>query len=246
MEGGRVDGGDLETLLSGGAITQSVDEHLVLREVRGSSTSIWSFLLFSGYLRADAYLGDDAMGRPQWSLSLPNLEVRRSFTILFADFLDRGLGGDDRTTQLCRALLAGDVAAFEHLLETLLLASLSYHDVGGRRPEAVYQAFVVGLLVRLEATHEVSSNREAGHGRVDVLLSPRRAGDVGVVLELKVIDERRGETAQAALASALRQVRERDYAAVLRERGAGVVHELGAVFDGKRAWVAAVGGGGAD
>jgi hypothetical protein len=241
VEGGRVDGGDLETLLSGGAITQSVDEHLVLREVRGSSTSIWSFLLFSGYLRADAYLGDDAMGRPQWSLSLPNLEVRRSFTILFADFLDRGLGGDDRTAQLCRALLAGDVLTFGKLLGALLTSALSYHDVGGRRPEAVYQAFVVGLLVRLEASHEVSSNREAGYGRVDVLVNPRRAGDAGVVLELKVIDSDEGETAQAALASALCQVRERDYAAVLRERGAGVVHELGAVFDGKRAWVASVG-----
>ena len=246
VEGGRVDGGDLETLLSGGAITQSVDEHLVLREVRGSSTSIWSFLLFSGYLRADAYLGDDAMGRPQWSLSLPNLEVRRSFTILFADFLDHGLGGDDRTAQLCRALLAGDVLTFGKLLGALLTSALSYHDVGGRRPEAVYQAFVVGLLVRLEASHEVSSNREAGYGRVDVLVNPRRAGDAGVVLELKVIDSDEGETAQAALASALCQVRERDYAAVLRERGAGVVHELGAVFDGKRAWVAAVGGVGAD
>ena len=65
-----------------------------------------------------------------------------------------------------------------------------------------------------------------------------------MVLELKVIDRDEGETAQTALASALHQVRERDYAAVLRERGAGAVHELGAVFDGKRAWVAAVGGDG--
>ncbi len=241
VEGGRVDGGDLETLLRGGAITKSVDEHLVLREVRSSSSSVWSFLLFSGYLRADAFLGDDAMGRPQWSLSLPNLEVRRGFAFLFANFLDQGLGGDDRTAQLCRALLAGDAPTFGKLLGALLLAALSYHDVGGRRPEAVYQAFVVGLLVRLEATHEVSSNREAGYGRVDVLVSPRRPGDTGVVLELKVIDRDEGETAQTALAAALRQVRERDYAAALRERGAGVVHELGAVFDGKRAWVAAVG-----
>lgn len=141
----------------------------------------------------------------------------------------------------CDVLLAGDIIEFEAHLEALITSTLSYHDVAGRRPEAVYQAFVLGLLVRLDATHLVQSNREAGHGRVDVLISPRRAGDVGVVLELKVIDERRGETAEAALAAALRQVVERDYAATLRERGAGAVHQLGAVFDGKRAWVAAAG-----
>ena len=239
VEGGRVDGGDLETLLSGGAITQSVDEHLVLREVRSSSTSVWSFLLFSGYLRVNAVAMDGRRLRAE--LQVPNFEVSVALRGLFEDYLDQGLGGHDRTSQLCRALLAGDAPTFGKLLGALLSSALSYHDVGGRRPEAVYQAFVVGLLVRLEATHEVSSNREAGYGRVDVLVSPRRPGDAGVVLELKVIDRDEGETAQAALASALRQVRERDYAAVLRERGAGVVHELGAVFDGKRAWVAAVG-----
>ncbi|MCB9740760.1 MAG: AAA family ATPase [Deltaproteobacteria bacterium] len=241
VEGGRVDGGDLETLLSGGAITKPVDEHLVLREVRASSASVWSFLLFSGYLRANAAVPDGR--RLLAELQVPNREVGVALRGLFEDFFDRGLGGEDRTAQLCRALLSGDVETFERLLEALLLASLSYHDVAGPRPEAVYQAFVVGLLVRLDATHEVRSNREAGHGRVDVLVSPRRPAEAGVVLELKVIDARRGETAQSALASALRQVRERDYAAALRERGAGVVHQLGAVFDGKRAWVAAVGDG---
>jgi len=138
-------------------------------------------------------------------------------------------------------LLAGDAATFGKLLSALLVSTLSDHDVGGRRPEAVYQAFIVGLLVRLDMTHLVQSNREAGYGRVDVLISPRKAGDVGVVLELKVVDSDEGETAETALAAALRQVVARDYAAALRERGAGVVHQLGAVFDGKRAWVAAVG-----
>jgi hypothetical protein len=91
----------------------------------------------------------------------------------------------------------------------------------------------------MKATHVVSSNRESGHGRVDVLVSPRRPGDAGVVLEPKVVDVRRGETAETALAAALQQVLDRDYAAALRERRAGVVHQLGAAFDGKRAWVAA-------
>jgi hypothetical protein len=94
-------------------------------------------------------------------------------------------------------------------------------------------------LVTLERTHEVTSNREAGHGRYDVLISPRQSGQPGAVLELKVLDTRRNETPEQALDAALAQLGERDYAAVLRERGANPVHELGAVFDGKRAWVRA-------
>ena len=37
--------------------------------------------------------------------------------------------------------------------------------------------------------------------------------------------------------AALRQVKEKDYAAELRAAGAGSVREMGVVFDGKRVWV---------
>ena len=235
---------DLETLLRGGTVTKAIDEHIVLRDVRQNPDAVWSFLLFSGYLKA---LSAIPVGQKfQTELSVPNQEVHAALQGLFDDFLVRGLGGSDRVGELCRALLSGDAAGFEVLLETLMLASLSYHDVAVRRPEAVYQAFILGLLVTLDRTHEVTSNREAGHGRYDVLLSPREPGQPGAVLEIKVLDARRNETPEQALDAALAQVRQRDYAAVLRQRGAGPVHEVGAVFDGKRAWVrVAEPGGGA-
>ncbi len=170
-------------------------------------------------------------------LQVPNVEVTGALRRLFAQFLDDGLHGSDRALALCRALLAGEGAAFEALLGDLLLTVTSYHGTARGQAEAVYQAFVAGLLVRLDETHLVSTNREAGYGRVDVLVCPRQHGGVGVVLELKTLDRRRGETPERALAAALRQLQERDYAAGLRGRGAGAVHQLGAVFDGKRAWV---------
>ena len=239
VERGMLAEADLATLLRGGAVTQAIDEHIVLRDVRQRSDAVWGFLLFSGYLRADAKVEDDAFGRPVLQLSVPNREVLTVYASLFGGFLANGLGGPGRVESLCRALLAGDARTFAALLGELMLASLSYHDLGVRRPEAVYQALIVGLLVTLERTHEVTSNREAGYGRYDVLICPRQPGQPGAVLELKVIDTNDGETAQQALDAALSQVRERDYAAVLRERGAAPVHELGAVFDGKRAWVRA-------
>ena len=59
-----------------------------------------------------------------------------------------------------------------------------------------------------------------------------------MVIELKTVDTDAEETAKEALASALRQIRSRDYATELRERGAEPIVELAAAFDGKRAWVA--------
>jgi len=223
-------------LLRGGAVRRAIDEHIVLREVHQRSDVVWSFLLFSGYLKAVAtYRSEFGL---EVDLQVPNVEVAGALRRLFASFLDDGLHGADRAAELCRALLAGDALGFEALLGELLCNVLSYHDVAGRRPEAVYQAFVAGLLVRMDPTHVVSTNREAGFGRVDVLVSPREPGGVGVVVELKVLDTRRGETVEQALAAALRQLRERAYAAEVMARGAGVVRQMAAVFDGKRAWVA--------
>ena len=86
--------------------------------------------------------------------------------------------------------------------------------------------------------HEVRSNRESGYGCYDVMVLPRTPGRPGVVLELKTVDVDAGETPTAAIEGALRQIRDRDYATELRERGASPIIELAAVFDGKRAWVA--------
>ena len=80
------------------------------------------------------------------------------------------------------------------------------------------------------------SNRESGFGRCDVLVVPRTAGQPGVVLELKRVDTEAGETVEKALEAALARSG-RDYAAELRARGAAPIHEMAAVFDGKRAYV---------
>jgi PD-(D/E)XK nuclease superfamily len=57
------------------------------------------------------------------------------------------------------------------------------YDVAERQAEAFYHAFVLGLLVTLEKTHTVRSNREVGRGRADVWIAPKSPGQPGVVLE---------------------------------------------------------------
>jgi Predicted AAA-ATPase/PD-(D/E)XK nuclease superfamily len=226
-----------EALLRGEAVEVRIDENIVLRDLDKHAESLWSFLLFSGYLKPVS-LGDDR-GRLTASLAIPNLEVRLAYEDLFQSWLHRGLPERRHQEALSAALLSGDAPTLEALLERLLLTVMSYQDPAGREPEKLYHGFVLGLLVQLEAEYEVRSNRESGYGRADVLVRPRAPGRPGVVLELKV--PQRGETPEQALVAAARQVRDRRYAAELLAAGASPVHELVAVFDGKRAWAGRVG-----
>jgi hypothetical protein len=59
----------------------------------------------------------------------------------------------------------------------------------------------------------------------------------GRPMELKRVEGEAGETVEKAVEAALAQIRGRDYAAELRARGAAPIHEVAAVFDGKRAYV---------
>jgi Predicted AAA-ATPase/PD-(D/E)XK nuclease superfamily len=232
---------ELETLLGGGTIDKAIEEHIVLRDIEHEPDALWSFLLFSGYLRARELFTDAR--HTQWArLDLPNLEVHAALTTMVRGWMSARVGGSAEVEALLQALLRGDARTLEHYLSRMIKTSLSYHDTGGPEPERVMHGFIVGLLVGLGPDHEVRSNRESGYGRYDVMVLPRTPGRPGVVLELKVVDTDAGETPQAALQAALAQLRDRDYATELRERGATPIIELAAAFDGKRAWVARAAG----
>ena len=229
--------GELETLLRGKSITKLVDENVALRDLPPGADVVWGFLLFTGYLTATRVRQKG--GLVEVRLKIPNREVRAGYRAVLQTWLSQGLGDARRVQELVDAMLAGDAEVCERLLEGLVLRSLSMHDTGKGpgEPERVYQAFVLGLLVSVGARYRVWSNREAGHGRCDLMVLRKGEGQEGAVLELKVVDKRRGETAATAMKAALRQVKEKDYAAELRAAGAGSVREMGVVFDGKRVWV---------
>jgi hypothetical protein len=106
--------------------------------------------------------------------------------------------------------------------------------------EAFYHAFMLGLLVSLEPSHLVRSNRESGLGRADLLLIPRQPGQPGAVLEFKRQPWSEGRallSLPATAAAALRQIEERGYIAELEAAGAAPIHRFGIGFAGREAWV---------
>ncbi|MEZ4306586.1 MAG: AAA family ATPase [Polyangiaceae bacterium] len=221
-----------ESLLQGGGVEVALEDNVVLAEIRKSPAALWSLLVFSGYLKAEA-APPDSLGNARYRLSIPNHEVRGVYSTTFRGWMDRSLrdaGGS--LPALTRALLAGDAETFEEELQAFVTNVLSYHDPGKLRPERVYHGFLVGLLAVLEPGHQVRSNRESGKGRPDVLIRPTSPGKPGVVLELKVAKPGK-KTLDQALAEGLAQLRTGDHTAELRASGAAPVHQLVVAFDGK-------------
>ncbi len=224
-------GPEMEALMRGDTIERPINEHMALRDLRDSPDSIWSFLLFTGYLKAVSHRRQDRVHYAK--LAIPNEEVLSIYETLFRDWMRRALGGDRRREEFLRVLLQGDAAACQGHVQHWLLSSASFWDTAAfQPPERFYHGFVLGLLVGLGSRYEVLSNRESGHGRCDVAVVPRQPGQPGVALELKVVGE--GETAEQALTGALLQIETRDYVQLLRDRGAAPIHKLAFVFAHKQ------------
>ncbi|MFT3772347.1 MAG: PD-(D/E)XK nuclease domain-containing protein [Minicystis sp.] len=226
---------ELEVLLAGGTIEEPIEESIALRDLATRSDAIWSFLLFTGYLKAIEVRYVEAEGTAV--LAIPNLEVAGEIRKMVRSWFEAQVGDGKQLQRFLAALLRGEARVVERYLSHIAKVNLSYFDAAGPEPERFYHGLVVGLLVGLGSAYEVRSNRESGFGRCDVMILPKAAGQPGVVLELKAVDTEEGETPEKAIAAALKQIRDRDYAAELRERGAAPIHEMAAVFDGKRAYV---------
>ncbi len=224
-----------ETLLAGGSLDKRVDENIVLRDVGARADAVWSFLLFTGYLKAIEVSMVD--GRQWCKLAVPNAEVAIALADMAQAWLEAQTGGSDELQSLLAALLRGDAPVVERHLGHVVKVNASFFDTASPAPERFYHGLVVGLLAGLSPRYEVRSNRESGFGRCDVMVLPKSAGQSGVVLELKQVDTEAGETREKAFTAAFRQIRERDYAAELRERGATPIHLMAAVFEGKRVFV---------
>ena len=86
-------------------------------------------------------------------------------------------------------------------MNEIALTTFSYFDTGKRpsktlEPERFYHGFVLGLMVDLADCYTVTSNRESGFGRYDVMLKPKRDSqkDPAIIIEFKVFDDEEEET----------------------------------------------------
>jgi len=225
---------DIEILITKGSINKAVTKDIVFPDLENRDDIVWSFLLFTGYLKARNVKPIEEM--LYYDLSIPNKEVSFVYKQVIKNWLNSGYKSP-KLKRLLKSLVTGDIKYFETMFNDFVINMMSYYDIGADESERVYQAFILGMLVNLSENYHVKSNRESGYGRYDVMIIPRDIKNKGIVIEFKKLSKLEKETAGQALERALSQIKERHYSEELREKGIKEIIELGIVFDGKRVWV---------
>ena len=103
------------------------------------------------------------------------------------------------------------------------------------QPERFYHGFVLGLTVELAGRYIITSNRESGFGRYDVVMEPKNRTDNAVIMEFKVRDSSEEKSLADTAEEALKQIEELQYQADLENRGISGdrIRKYGFAFEGK-------------
>lgn len=222
--------GELETLLSGNSIEKAVQEDITYDSVYDSDNNLWTFLFFTGYLKQSSQRLD---GRSRMvTLKIPNEEVAYIYENTITNWFQEQIKGKDFTS-LYQAMLHGDSKGFQTELARLLQESISYMD--GR--ENFYHGFLLGILSNLQ-NHLIRSNREAGDGRLDIVVRSLDVLQPPVILELKVSDTFKGM--EPACRRALEQINLKSYDAWIPEEGYTEAWLYGIAFYRKQCLIYAV------
>ena len=225
---GRTDlniGEKFETLINGGCVETKIVESLTYDSLHSSEENLWSLLYLTGYLTKASEEQIEDCGRladeDKTFLVIPNKEVRKIFTESIASwFTDSMLEMDRRP--LFDAFWNGDADKLSRLVSRILLNTISYHDY----KEDFYHAVLTGIFVG--SGYAVTSNRESGRGRADIIVKDQR-NSRSAVIEVK------HASASAELAPlaevALQQIDEKEYDAPLRDNYETVIHWGMAFFE---------------
>lgn len=87
----------------------------------------------------------------------------------------------DNYNAFIKALLPNDLKAMDTFMNKVALQIFSYFNTGkcpsGEEPERFYHGFVLGLMVELADRYVLTSNRESGFGKYDIMLEPKKGAD---------------------------------------------------------------------
>ncbi len=225
---------DMETLLDGGTIETAIDEEIIYDQLDDNDAAIWSLLLASGYLKVEE--APEFEGG-SYRLSLTNYEVQRMFLGMIQGWFGKSAA---KYNDFIKALFLGDLRYMNRFMNQMTGAVFSFFDTGGKpseqEPERFYHGFVLGLIADSRIDYVITSNRESGFGRYDVVMEPRDGTKNAYVFEFKVHEPDREKTLQDTVEEALRQIREKNYDAALIEKGFSQeqIRHYGFAFQGKQ------------
>ena len=230
-----------EELLQGNHLRVPIDEQIVYNQLDDNEDAVWSLLLASGYLKVLDYdrLGDLELGEEAlYELAVTNREVRIMFDGLVRSWFKKT---NADYNDFIKAMLMKDVDAMNEYMNQMSLELFSSFDTGKRaskkaQPERFYHGFVLGLMVDLQREYMVTSNRESGFGRYDVVIEPKNPEkNPAIIIEFKVFNTKREASLEDTVKAALAQIEEKRYDAALLAKGIPEdrIYKYGFAFEGK-------------
>ncbi len=236
----------MEDLLQDKSFEAKIDEKIVFDQLNGSADAVWSLLLATGYLKVLSVKtldsdeeGVGVEGDVWYTLTITNLETKRMFRKMVSDWF--GGNAEMPYNNFIKALLINDMDRMNEFMNKIALYSFSSFDIAKNAsdddaPERFYHGFVLGLMVELAGRFEITSNRESGFGRYDIMLTPKnREKDCAYIIEFKVHKPSKEKDLAQTVANAHSQIDEKLYDAKLIADGFSPeqIRKYGFAFRGK-------------
>lgn len=203
---------EIERLIAGEAIEKEISPELTYDEVDKSIENLWSILFTTGYL---THQGRTEGGK--YRLVIPNKEVRNLFIRKIREwFRDVARNDGETLDKLCNAFVNRDAEKIEQIFGDYLWNTISIRDtaVAREKKENFYHGILLGLL-GYKSSWLIKSNAESGTGYSDILVEVP-TNRTGIVIELKYAEN--GDLDEAC-EEALKQIKEKDYVAKLKQDG---------------------------
>ena len=214
----------LKKLLQGGQVTTYVDTGVIYPEILHNPSSIYSFLLMTGYLKNDG-ISPQSDGNYICNVSIPNREISYVYE---KEILTRwGIPETESTVaRIQQAFYEQDEAKLAKCIEEYLRQTVSFFDT---TDEIFYQGLVLGFIAILNNRYFVRSNRESGEGRFDIQLIPKNNSLPGILMELKVSKDENADLRKLA-EDALLQIEQNRYETEMLSQGIKNIFQYGVAF----------------
>ncbi|WP_293722294.1 AAA family ATPase [uncultured Cetobacterium sp.] len=216
---------ELELIFKGESIWETISENIIFDDLNNTNT-VWSLMLFSGYLTYEKMRISPITGLKSYSLKIPNQEIKSFFRQSFIETYTKGDVHFYGT--MMEDLFLGNLNSFINKFKKMYMSAVSYHDTGDS--EKYYHHFMLGVLLTLGDKYIITSNRESGYGRYDIALEPKDKGNYGLIFEFKIGDK---NSIEDKAREALAQINEKKYDISMKNNGVSKVIKIGMAFSGK-------------
>ena len=227
----------LEALMQGKSFVTHIDTGVIYPQIQNNPSSIYSFLLVTGYLKAvtnEQPFGGDYM----CEVSLPNKEISYVYSKEILSQFENVIP-PSVATAIQEAMYTMDIPMLKKRLESFLLQTVSFHDAAN---ETFYHGLILGLCAMMDNRYRITSNREAGNGRFDIQMLPLNKQLPGILIELKAGKDCNEEQLAKFAENALNQINERRYDVEMSAMGVKEIVKYGIAFSGKNVCVKAESG----